>query len=297
MSQLWVDKYRPSSLNDLAFHNNLTEQLKKLAKTEDLPHLLFYGPPGSGRKTRIFAFLKEIFGPGAEKIRLDTKSFVTPSSKKVDVNVITSNYHIELTPSDVGIYDRIVVQEIIKEIAQTQSVDTSSNKSFKIVLLNEAHSLSVDAQHALRRTMEKYANNMRIIMCCNSLSKIIAPIRSRCFMIRVPSPTIDQTVKVLNGVAKKERLAIPDIVSEKIAIQSERNLRAAVIMLEAEISRNYPVPENTVLEGFDWQDAIVAIAKDIIAEQTPSKLLFIRKKIYELLTTCIPPLIIIKVFH
>lgn len=60
------------------------------------------------------------------------------------------------------------------------------------MIINEADSLTRDAQAALRRTMEKYMTNMRLIMCANSTSKIIAPIRSRCLLVRVAAPTDEQ---------------------------------------------------------------------------------------------------------
>lgn len=56
----------------------------------------------------------------------------------------------------------------------------------------EADRLTKDAQHALRRTMEKYSSNLRLILCCSSYSRILPPIKSRCFMIRVPSPSDDE---------------------------------------------------------------------------------------------------------
>lgn len=109
--------------------------------------MLFYGPSGAGKKTRIVATLRELYGPGVEKVRfpptvamqllrrrqlrIDQRVFLTPSRRKLDVNVVQSNYHIELTPSDVGMYDRTVVTEVIKEIAQTQQVDLAAKKRFK----------------------------------------------------------------------------------------------------------------------------------------------------------------------
>lgn len=107
-------------------------------------------------------------------------------------------------------YDRVVIQDILKEIAQTQQVDLNAKQRFKgklsdrqfsqtgpsadkpVVIINEADSLTRDAQAALRRTMEKYMTNMRLILCANSTSKIIAPIRSRCLLVRVAAPTDDQ---------------------------------------------------------------------------------------------------------
>lgn len=122
---------------------------------------------------------------------------MTPSKRKLDVNVVQSNYHIELTPSDVGQWDRTVVQDILKEIAQTQQIDASAKKRFKVVVINEADLLSRDAQAALRRTMEKYTTNMRVILCANSTARIIGPIRSRCLLLRVGAPTDDEVHPIL----------------------------------------------------------------------------------------------------
>ena len=153
---LWVDKYRPATLDKLDHHADVTEQLKRLATAGDFPHLIVFGPPGAGKKTRINAVLREIFGAGVEKLKIDHKVFETPSGKKMDLNVISSNYHIEMNPSDVGNQDRVVVQEVIKEIAQTQQLDLGSPRSFKVVVIHEAGQLTSDAQAGLRRTMEKY---------------------------------------------------------------------------------------------------------------------------------------------
>lgn len=105
-----------------------------------------------------------------------------------------------------------MIQELLKEIAQTQQVDLNAKQRFKgkyallshaeltysddnflsVVVINEADSLSRDAQAALRRTMEKYMSNMRIILCANSTSKLIAPIKSRCLLMRVPAPSPEE---------------------------------------------------------------------------------------------------------
>ena len=147
------------------------------------------------------------------QLKIDQRVFLTPSKRKLDVNVVQSNFHIELTPSDVGNYDRVVIQDLLKEIAQTQQVDLNAKQRFKgtpvrtsdfqtcvwifpandvtppiVVVINEADSLSRDAQAALRRTMEKYMSNMRMILCANSTSRLIAPIKSRCLLIRVAAP-------------------------------------------------------------------------------------------------------------
>ena len=110
---LWVDKHRPSKLEDLSFHAATTQRLEALAANpQTMPHLFFYGPSGSGKKTRITALLRALFGPGAERLRLDKRSFTTPTKRTVEVNLITSNYHIEMSPGDAGNNDRCVVVKV-----------------------------------------------------------------------------------------------------------------------------------------------------------------------------------------
>lgn len=103
-----------------------------------------------------------------------------------------------VNPSDAGIYDRVVITDIIKQIAQTNVIDTSGQRDFKVIVLTEVDDLTKDAQHALRRTMEKYVATCRLILCVNSTSRVIPAIKSRCLGIRVASPTHDEIVSILN---------------------------------------------------------------------------------------------------
>ncbi|KAJ1870538.1 Replication factor C (RF-C) subunit, partial [Coemansia sp. RSA 486] len=95
---LWVEKHRPASLDKLSFHNDLTQHLKQLSSSGDLPHLLVYGPTGAGKRTRVAAVLREIYGSGAEKLKVSQRVFETPSRRKMEINLISSNYHIEVNP-------------------------------------------------------------------------------------------------------------------------------------------------------------------------------------------------------
>lgn len=230
---LIVDKHRPRSLDQLTYHDELSERLRSLAQSGDFPHLLVYGPSGAGKKTRIVATLKELYGPGVEKIKIDARVFQTSSSRKLEFNIVTSVYHLEITPSDVGNYDRVVVQDLLKEVAQTQQVDQSARQKFKVVVINEADHLTRDAQAALRRTMEKYSPNLRLILLANSTANIIAPIRSRTLLVRVAAPSIQEITTVLAESAKKEGWPAAAGLHKRIALESGRNLRRALLMYEA----------------------------------------------------------------
>lgn len=97
--------------------------------------------------------------------------------------MFSSKYHVELNPSELGIYDKIIMQEIIKDLAQTPLI-TFSPVKFKIVILLEGEFLSKDAQNALRRTLEKFHANIRIILLTNSLERITCAMKSRFLKLR-----------------------------------------------------------------------------------------------------------------
>jgi DNA polymerase III delta prime subunit len=103
-----------------------------------------------------------------------------------------------VNPSDAGIYDRVVITDIIKQIAQTNFIDTNGQRDFRVIVLSEVDELTKDAQHALRRTMEKYVATCRLILCVNSTSRVIPAIKSRCLGIRVAAPSVADIVKILN---------------------------------------------------------------------------------------------------
>lgn len=213
--------------------------------------MLFYGPSGAGKKTRISCTLRQLFGPGVEKVlhcyydicgafrltmplqlKIDQRVFLTPSKRKVEVNIVQSNYHLEITPRcvrDILIFETghslrhylITVKQGITIGSSSRNFSKRSHKHNRlisapnrdskvylvhetflagtltrlpptVVIINEADSLSRDAQAALRRTMEKYMTNLRIILCANSTSRLIAPIKSRCLLMRVAAPSREE---------------------------------------------------------------------------------------------------------
>lgn len=232
---LLIDKYRPRSLDQLTYHPDLTKRLSSLALSSDFPHLLIYGPSGAGKKTRILCTLRQLYGPTVEKLKIDSRVFVTSTNRKLEFNIVASNNHLEITPSDVGNYDRVVVQDLLKEVAQTQQIDQGARQKFKVVVVNDADALSRDAQAALRRTMERYSANVRLILCAEGTGGIIGPIRSRCLLVRVPAPSEEVIQEVIEAVGRRERWKVGKEggVEGRIARGCGRNLRRALLMYEA----------------------------------------------------------------
>jgi replication factor C subunit 3/5 len=227
---------------------------------------------------------------------------------------VASVYHLEITPSDVGNYDRVVVQELLKEVAQTQQVDLNAKQKFKVVVINEADHLTRDAQAALRRTMEKYSPNLRLILLANSTANIIAPIRSRTLLVRVAAPTEGEICQVLRKAGQKEGWKEAEGLNRRIAKESGRNLRRALLIYEAIYASKYvpclpqnsgrmdadvkiseKVTDQTPIPPPDWEALISQVADEIMAEHSPARILQVRAKLYDLLSHCIPPTTILKV--
>jgi replication factor C subunit 3/5 len=229
--RLWMDKYQPKKIEELDYNHNITDLLKTIAQKEDFPHLIFYGAEGAGKKTRIRALLSLLYGQGVHKTISETKELKI-NSTTVEYVINSSNYHLELTPSDLEHHDRVIIQKVIKESASTYQIDTKNQRNFKIIVLQEIDNLTKEAQAALRRTMEKYMKSCRLIMSCNSLTKIIPPIRSRCLSIRIPCPTEMDIKNILVNIKQSENIIVNDKQIDAIVNASDRNIRRAVNSLQ-----------------------------------------------------------------
>jgi replication factor C subunit 3/5 len=276
----------------------MATKLLKLIENGGFTHLLIHGPPGSGKKTLIAAFLYQLFGPEVRKIKVERKlwdiELPSRSSKlELEFTIISSEHHVELNPSEVGYNDRYLVQTIIKDLAKKNSINTMINKRplilHKILILDELDHLSREAQHALRRTMEKYSSLCKLIMCCENLSSVIEPLRSRCILIRTPAPKNHEICMVLEEICKKEDLCFQKSLLTKISNASDRNLRRAVLMLEVSKQENLSTYDITKIPIVDWEIYVHEISNLIFCEQTPKQLLKIRGKLYDLLVNCLPP--------
>jgi replication factor C subunit 3/5 len=305
---LWVDRHRPKKLEDVELLPEVTNLLTHLADSGDMPHLLFYGPSGSGKKTRVMALLHRIYGQNVFSIKLEHKSMQVTDSKTIDFTTLSSPYHIDMNPSDAGNYDRVVVMELIREIAQTApmvssgtlmgmssakkaAADAPTNiPKFKVIVLNEVDKMSRGAQQALRRTMEKYVNTCRLVLISSSTSRLIAPLRSRCIGVRVAAHGLDGTTTAVRRVCAEENLAVPSpAFLATLHHRSNGNLRRALLMLEAaKMNRCDLNGTGLDIPQPDWSLYIQEIVTDILKEQSPKKLHDIRIKYYELMGQCVP---------
>lgn len=291
-SRLWVDKYRPTSFQDLTFNQDLNSKLQTLSQKDDYPHMCFYGPDGSGKKTRIMCFLSEVYGKGVYKISKENWS-TKVNSVTVELPILSSKFHLDVTPSDAEHHDRTVLTTLIKESAGSSNLFAKSQKSHMTIIINEADRLTRDAQAGLRRTMEKYATKCRIIMCCEDIGGIIPAIRSRCLLVRNSAPSEDEIEKCMRDIMQRENVEDGVLDNDKIEHMKNncgRNLRRALLRMQ----NAYVIASSGDIKDVlpEWQVAIKKLVAGMLKEQSAKQLKQLR--VYDLLANCIPPDMIIK---
>ncbi|HJJ84304.1 MAG TPA: replication factor C small subunit [Methanocorpusculum sp.] len=200
---IWIEKYRPKTLDEVSGQKEIVERLKTYAAAKSLPHLLFTGTAGIGKTTCAVALARKMFG--------DTWSM---------------NFR-ELNASDERGID--VVRTQIKQFARTSPL---GDAEFKILFLDEADALTNDAQAALRRTMENYAETCRFILSCNYSSKIIDPIQSRCAIYRFRPLTEEAVREEMNRIAKAEGIVIEEDAYQAITYVAQGDMRKAINALQ-----------------------------------------------------------------
>ncbi|BCS91743.1 Replication factor C small subunit [Metallosphaera sp. J1] len=201
---LWAEKYRPRSLDDIVNQRDIVERLKHFVKEKNMPHLLFAGPPGTGKTTSALALVHDLYGENYEQ------------------------YLLELNASDERGID--VIRNKVKEFARTV---TPGNVPFKTVLLDEADNMTADAQQALRRTMELYTETTRFILACNYLSKIIDPIQSRTALFRFYPLKKEDVISRLDFILKKEGVQYDPKALDVIYDVTNGDMRKAINVLQA----------------------------------------------------------------
>ena len=229
---LFINKYNPTKIDDCFFHKKTLSQLKIISNDKSIPHIIFHGPRGSGKKTIIKLFLQMLYGEDVNKIVTSTYVISGSGNSSISVSVKKSNYHIIIEPNNNN-FDKYLVQNVVKEYAKKIPLNIfKTNKSFKTVLINNIDEMSYYAQTSLRRTMEKYSDTCRFIMWSRSLTKVIDPLRSRCLCFRIQNPSNSELFERLYKISVKEKIDINLNVLNQILDKSNGSIKKSLWLLQ-----------------------------------------------------------------
>lgn len=202
----WIEKYRPQTLDDLASHSDIKSTLERFMKDGSLPHLLFHGPPGTGKTSTILACARKLYEP---------QQF--------------GQMVLELNASDDRGID--IIRGQILNFASSRGMYATAK--FKLVILDEADQMTNDAQSALRRIIEKYTDNTRFCLITNYMNKIIPAIQSRCTRFRFGPLTPEQILPRMDVIIKNEKIQITDDGKKAVYELSHGDMRRVVNLLQS----------------------------------------------------------------
>ena len=209
---IWIEKYRPLKLAEIVGQDEIVERLSSYVKSKNIPHLLFTGSAGVGKTTAAVTLAREIFG---ESWHMNFRELNASDERGIDV-----------------------VRNQIKQFARTTPL---GDTGFKILFLDEADALTTDAQAALRRTMESYAQTCRFILSCNYSSKIIDPIQSRCAIYRFKPLAPDAIKEEMLRIARREGLSVSSDAMDAIVYIARGDMRKAINALQGAAIINHTI--------------------------------------------------------
>jgi replication factor C subunit 2/4 len=207
----WPEKYRPKTLDDMAQTENLMKLFKKSIETGDMTHYLFYGAPGTGKTSAIHAISRKIFGK------------------------FYSERVIEFNASDdrgINAVREKITNEAKKHVSEVVDDDGRPIPAYKIIILDEADSMTDEAQDALRVIIEQYSRVTRFCFICNYITKITGAIKSRCSLVffkRVEPHLMKERLKI---IATKESMVLTDEIGDMIVNVSNGDMRKAIMILQ-----------------------------------------------------------------
>lgn len=204
----WSEKYRPSSISNIIYHEKITKTIVKFMELKKLPHLLFYGPSGTGKTSSMVAIAKHYYGEDYHNMVL-----ILNASEERGIETVRNR---------------------IKQFVTTYGMtENDSTPPFKLIILDEIDAMTDDAQAILRKVVEKYVSNVRFCFICNYLKKINPAIQSRCIIFRF-SPILNTYMeKFIINICKNENITIDTGSIKLITNRTNGDMRKLLNILQS----------------------------------------------------------------
>jgi len=216
-NSIWTEKYRPGDFSDIKGQDEIVKRVSAFVEQKNMPHLMFAGPAGVGKTSLSLVIAKQFFGENWRQ-----------------------NF-LELNASDERGID--IVRNKVKDFARTRAL---GDVPFKIIYLDECDALTREAQQALRRTMENYAQTTRFILACNYSSKIVDPIQSRCAVFRFKPLKKKDVIEIIDKIAVEEGLKVDDKAKDALYQISEGDCRRLENILQSSAALSKEITEELV---------------------------------------------------
>lgn len=248
--EIWTERYRPKKLSEVVNQKHIIERLKVWVKEGSVPNMLFAGSAGIGKTSVALCLAHELFGKNWQQNFQETNA-----SDERGINVVRGR---------------------VKEFAKMKPL----NADFKIIFLDESDALTPEAQQALRRTMEKFADSCRFILSCNYSSRIIEPIQSRTAVFRFKSLSEEDVMNYLDRIVKGEKLTADNDGLKAIFEVSGGDLRKSTNLLQASATMGKITRENVYNAAAQAKPKDI---KDMLDFALGGKFTDAREKLYQLL--------------
>ncbi len=200
----WSEKYRPSQMSEIVYHDKIIRIMNNYLKNDDLPHILFYGISGTGKTSTIISFAKEYYGEN-----FDDMVLVLNSSEERGINTVRN------------------------KICQFVITNGTKQQKYKLVVLDEIDEMTVDAQSILRKIIERYIKSVRFCFICNYLKKISPAIQSRCVIFRFNPIPYNYICKYVNKICVNENIDMSDKAMELIIEKSGGDMRKLLNIIQS----------------------------------------------------------------
>ena len=228
----WIEKYRPKKIREMVQNPNLIELFENIMKTGNIPHMLFYGPPGTGKTSSILAMGRELFGE-----HYPTRIIEFNASDDRGINAVRDK----------------ITYEAKKYVPEITNLDGKIVPAYKIIILDEADSMTDEAQDALRVIIEQYSTVTRFCFICNYISKITDAVKSRCSKIYFKRLTDECMITKMKEIAIHESMDLSIDILKTIADISGGDMRKSIMILQnVKYLNNFKKSQSKKFEDFTY---------------------------------------------